>query len=413
MIELKNLSEVERCVIGSQCRKFFLTYNKYKTCIKIFNKLKEELNLTKSHDKELWVVVNCAAKAFKQGINGSEFSLSAPVYKRANEEHDLKLNHIRATKVIHKLDELGYLIYYKGYGTPVEGSSNWMRSCLFFTDKLQGMFTEKVLNKIKSEIEPTQLVEIRCSKTKECILSYSKIKGIVPRRSFMFEYNGVLREHEITLFGKRCYVEYKQVFHDSLEGSGRIYTFGKFQTNKSELRQFIEIGGEATTEVDLSNLHISILRVIQGLPTVHAFFDQYGIEGYPRDVCKAAIMCMINCKTERGSYQALRNICKDSDWEYTETQCKDIVTALKKHNNPVVFFGKDSSDWKTLQRLDSMLCEYIVGRFIKKGVRQAILSYHDSWVVKKSLQSYLIESIKMAWRHVMKVDYDCKVKVEF
>jgi len=413
MIELKNLSEVERCVIGSQCRKFFLTYNKYKTCTGIFNKLKDELNLTKAHDKELWVVVNCAAKAFKQGVNGSEFSLSAPVYKKANESHNLKLSHIRATKIIHKLDELGYLLYYKGYGTPVEGSSNWMRSCIFFTDKMSTLFTPDTLSKIKSEIEPTQLVEIRCSTTKECILSYSKVKGVVPRRSFMFEYNGVLREHEITLLGKRCYVEYKQVFHDSLEGSGRIYTFGKFQTNKSELRQFIKIDGEDTTEVDLSNLHISILRVIQGLPPVNTFFDQYDIKGYPRDICKAAIMCMINCKTERGAGIALHNICKDSDWDYSEDQCKEVVKLLKIHNNPVVFFGKQSSDWKVLQRLDSMLCEFIIGRFIKEGIREAILSYHDSWVVKEDLRGYLIDSIKAAWRYVMKVDYDCKIKVEF
>lgn len=414
MKELKELKEVERCLVTSQCGQFFLTYYKYKSCIKIFNKIKTELSLSPAHDKEVWLFITCVARSLKSGVNGSEFSLSAPVYKKANNIHNLKLSHIRASRVINLLDKLGYIEYYKGYGTPFRYSYDWARGCVLFTDKLKFLFSGEVLSKIKTNLEPTQLVEIRDKESNKCILSYSKIKGVVPKRNFMLHYNNVLSKHKVEIFGNTCVVQYKQIFHGDLDSGGRIYSFGKFQTIKSEYRKHLTIDGEETTEVDLSNLHVSILRCLQGIPPVGNDFDQYTIEGYPRSVCKMAIMCMINCMTKRGASIALKNICDDNeDHPYTEDDCKEIIEKLLELNKPVIFFGKGSSDWKTLQRIDSSICEFVINCFIKDGFEEAILSYHDSWVVKRSCREHLIESISNAWKFIMKVDYNCKVKVEF
>uniref|UniRef100_A0AB39AJ56 DNA polymerase n=1 Tax=Vibrio phage P018-4 TaxID=3229728 RepID=A0AB39AJ56_9CAUD len=409
MIELKNLPEEERTLIGAISDPYFLSYSKLKSCTHIFNTLKTETGLSKTYDKELWMVVTCCGRTLKSGLTHSEMPLTYKHYKRVRDEFGIMLDHKRASKVIKLLDSLQYITYYQGYGHPNKDTYNWMRSVVRFETKLTSMYSSKVLSGFKNSLNLVETLEVR-DEEKRNILNYQKIKGVGEKRLRLSKYNRILANSNITYKGEKCCVVYKQVFSGDLDGAGRFYTASKFQTLQSETRKFIEIDGSECTEIDLSNLHVSILRVLQGIPPVKTGFDQYAVVGYKRLHAKMAIMCMINCKTRNGAVTAMFNLSKEEGFNLDRSQCKDLIEKLELHNNPVKFFNT-SFDWKILQRLDSKICEFIIDSFCKLGY--CVLSYHDSWIVKKEHSDLLKSVIKKAWRFVMKVDYDCKVKVEF
>lgn len=409
MIELKTLPEEERTLIGAISDTYFLSYSKLKSCTNIFNTLKKATGLSKTYDKELWMIITCCGRTLKSGLVHSELSLTHKHYKTVRDDFGIMLDHKRASKVVSVLDSLKYITHYKGYGTPKKETFNWMRSVVKFEPILTDMFTNKVLVGFKNSINLIETLEIR-DDNKRNILNYQKIKGVGEKRLRLSKYNKVLASSNITYKGDTCCVIYKQVFSGDLDGAGRFYTASKFQTLQSETRKFIEIDGSKCTEIDLSNLHVSILRVLQGVPPVKYNFDQYSVEGYERLHAKMAIMCMINCKTRKGSGDALYNLSEEEGFGLSKNQCNDLVSKLEKHNNPVKFFNTEW-DWKVLQRIDSKICEFIIDRFC--GLGYCVLSYHDSWIVKVDHAELLKTTIKKAWRFVMKVDYDCKVKVEF
>ncbi len=409
MIELKTLPEEERTLIGAISDTYFLSYSKLKSCAKVFQTLKDATGLPKTYDKELWMIITCCGRTLKSGLTHSELPLTYKHYKTVRDDFGIMLDHKRASKVVSVLDSLNYITHYRGYGTPKKETFNWMRSVVRFEPLLTDMFTTKVLTGFKNSLKLVETLEIRDDK-KVNILNYQKIKGVGEKRLRLSRYNKVLASSSITYKGELCCVVYKQVFSGNLDGAGRFYTASKFQTLQSETRKFIKIDDSGCTEIDLSNLHVSILRVLQGIPPVKNNFDQYQVEGYERLHAKMAIMCMINCKTRKGSGDALYNLSQEEGFGLSKDECKDLVAKLEAHNNPVEFFNT-KWDWKILQRLDSKICEFIIDEFCSLGY--CILSYHDSWIVKRSHAELLKTTIKKAWRFVMKVNYDCKLKVEF
>ncbi len=409
MIELKTLPEEERTLIGAIADTYFLSYSKLKSCTKIFNTLKAVTGLSKTYDKELWMIITCCGRTLKSGLKHSELPLTYKHYKTVRDDFSIMLDHKRASKVVSTLDSLNYITHYKGYGTPAKETFNWMRSVIKFEDSLINMFDTKVLSGFKNSLNLVETLEIR-DDNKKNILQYQKIKGVGEKRLRLSKYNKVLANSNITYQGESCLVIYKQVFSGDLDGAGRFYTASKFQTLRSDTRKYIKIDGNSCTEIDLSNLHVSILRVLQGIPPVAQGFDQYQIKGYQRLHAKMAIMCMINCKTKRGAGSALFNMSEDEGFGLSKEDCSDLVSKLESHNNPVKFFNTEF-DWKVLQRLDSKICEFIIDKFCDLGY--CVLSYHDSWIVEKNHAELLKKIIKKAWRFVMKVDYDCKIKVEF
>lgn len=431
MIELKSLTRKERTLISVQCERFFLSINKYKDAQPVFNVLKESLGLADRYDPEIWCVITCVGKSLRSSAKGSQFSLKSANYTTANKIHNLKLNQKRASEVIRKLDEQGWITHYKGYKNP-KVEDDQMRGCIMFSHKLTSLFSIALVTRYSQKISHTELVEVRDSKTKLPFMKLTKFKNVNDRRDFMHSYNNVLHNCEITLGGVVCAVTYKQLFSDDLDGAGRLYTFGGFQTARGDLRSLIKINGNTVTEVDVRGIHPSICRLLQGCPSIDKDFDPYGIDynlkadwGLVdlRGICKAGMMCMINCKSKHGAAEALYNIWSgdmertaDDKWfpriEYFDVDiAKQLINSLELHNNPIIFFGKGSLDWKQLQRCDSRVCEGVVSRFTQRGI--PVLCWHDSWVCEVHHQDFLIQSIKDAWFEVFNTKDNCFLKVEF
>lgn len=422
MIELAKMTKRERTLINIQCDRFFLTINKTKSAHVVFNTIKENLGLPDRFNKELWCFITCVGKSLRVSNKGSQYPLKSTHYTSANKIHNLGLNHKRSSELIKLLDANDWIIFYKGY-KDVKNPLNKNRSCILFNDKLVALFNVRLINLYSEPVPPSEMIVIKDSKTKEPFFKLTKFKGVTAHRDLMVDFNKVLRGTDISLMGIHCAVSYKQVFADDLDGAGRVYSFGGFQTIGSSLREYLTLNGDQVTEVDVKGIHPSICRLIQGLPPTERGFDPYQINidlGVPskeqRLLCKYATMCMINCKTAYGAAKALINI-----WEVKEDFpnikelpigiARSIISALVLNNDPVVFFGKGSLSWKELQRYDSKVCELVISKFIVKGL--PILPWHDSWLCQKQYRVLLEQSIKDSWYEVFNTFDGCELKVEF
>ena len=428
MIELKNLSVEEKVKISVQCKGFFVHIYKPKVAYPFFEILKKDLGLGSRYDSEVWCLLTCINKTIKAGCSGSYFPLKTNHYKTANEITKHNISARRMSKVLEVADHRGWITFYKGYWNHKYDN---MQSCIVITETSLKVFSSTIASKYSDDIDQKEIVEVRDPKTKEPIMKLTRFKGISEYRKFMTDYNNLLKSFDIKMGDVSCYVAYKQVFCGDLTLAGRIYSYGGFQNSRKELRPYISIDDEATTEVDVRGIHPSICRLLQGCPSVNESFDPYGVsskgvfETIPekefRLLCKYGVMMMINCKSHRGASEALNNLVKkDNNLGNSDLlNCKHLskedyyllIERLTYHNKPVKFFGKDSYSWDVLQRYDSRVCEGVIKRFIEKG--KCVLCWHDSWVCKRSDREFLMESIKESWYEVFKTIDNLFLKVEF
>lgn len=422
--ELKSLTRKERVLVSINCDSFYLSTNKTKTSQPVFDSLRSDLKLQRRYHQELWMVITMVGRALISGCNGSQITFNTRSYKFVNEERGTKLDSRRARYIIDLMEDLGYLKLYLGFKDLRTSTS--MISCVMFEDKLTSLFTEGMVKRYKRSITVDEMVEVKDSKTKNLITKLTRFKGVGENKRFMLDYNQLLSDNDIRYGSRKAFVQYKQVFSDDLEGAGRIYSFGSFQTMPSFMRGKLVINGEKCTEVDLRFNHIAMLYLMQGI-VLDENFDCYSIDlnGYDyqdvRSLCKLAIMCIINTNSLYKAGMALANAVKEdsecvepylqpfheSDVKFFHAVVKKLVTKHKK----VDFFPKGVILWKKLQRLDSRVCEKVLEHFTKRG--EVVLGWHDSWVVRKALQQELIEVVRESWFKVFGTYDNCFLKVEF
>lgn len=418
----------ERVNVSIQCDSFFLTINETKAAKPIFNQIKSLLNLPKRFDNEIWMMVTLVGKALKIGCRGSQITLSTGHYKTSNYYREdkgdtRKLNRDRVKQVILEMEKHNLLDFYIGYKDVVLGVS--IISCVLFNKVLIDMFPLSIIKSYSDSISLDEMVEVKDPVTKEKFVKLTRFKGVGKHKNFMLEYNNLLKESDIRKGNRKCFVQYKQVFSKDLEGAGRIYSFGSFQTMNGCLRRTITINGEEVTEVDLRANHISMIYLLNGIVIDEAFDCYYiEIEGFTykdlRNLCKMAIMCMINCSRWDTASTALNNVVKE-DKESKEPYLqvfhtqpldffKKVVKMLIDKHSRINFFDKRFT-WDKLQRLDSSICEKVLEHFKKK--KEIVLGWHDSWVIRKSLQKELIDVVKDSWCKVFGTYANCFIKVEF
>lgn len=421
---LKEMTRKDRVLVSVECDSFFLATNKTKKAQPIFNKLKTFTKLPKRFDNELWMIVTMVGRSLVSGCKGSQLSLGAKNYTYVNQNRKDNLDHRRVRKVLDTLEEEGFIDLYIGYKDLKHDIS--IMSCVLFSEKLIELFPENIIKSYGRNITLDEMVEIKDTKTKTPIAKLTRFKGVGTNKKFMFDYNGMLQRHDIRLGSRKCFVQYKQVFADDLEGAGRIYSFGSFQTMQSYLREAITIDGQSCTEVDIKANHISMMYLLEGIK-LDKTFDCYNIDLYEhkyedtRSLCKMAIMCMINCKSAIGAAKALHKIVLD-DSEDKEPYLKPfhnkdfdffqlVVNLLKVKHKRLNFFSKDEVLWKKLQRLDSKVMEGVLEYFTEKD--EVVLGWHDSWVIRKPLRPELKKVVEDSWFRVFGTYDNCFIKVEF
>lgn len=416
---LKTISKEKRLQIDTGCVQFFLGYNKHTKFIGVHNKLTKLF--TDRYTTEVWLMITCCSKAIKKGTTLSKFSLNKNHYSQNNKEYGFNLSVTRTKQLLGLLEEQDYLKVYKGYWTTKKAETTIIEFLPKFTSIFEGIDLDFI--KVTSDKSP---VEIRALHTKTP-MSNKGFRGVSLFKREVENYNTLLGNTDITLFGDPCIVEYQRIFIEDLHGSGRWYCAG-FQTIKSELRQYITFDGECSTELDIKAIHPSMYACLLGV-TLPDGYDPYscslpliGCALDIRKLCKQGLLCILYASSRKSAKLALANHYKeDSILPCEERDYKsivkykgifsEIIDDLIKTNHLISerFFKEDG--WLEMQNLDSSLCRHIINEFVNRG--KPILSYHDSWVIPLSDSKLLEDTIKAAWLKVLGTKENLAIDVKF
>lgn len=423
MMNLKDLSIEERTLITIGCDPFYIGFTQDNKLKPVHNELMK--HFPSNHKKEVWVFISAAISPIKNNLSGSIFSMRKEDYTTANKRNKSTIGYVKCKRIIDKLDELGYITFYKGFYDHNESVS--LKSCFIIKDKLRNLFDKVNIDKIGNPLPIETYVELKDSKTKEVITELSKLKGIKNKRALVKRYNELLLKFDIRCKSHRVSAVYKRVFTDLFDLHGRWYSLGSFQTTSSSLRPFITINGVKTTEVDFRQMHPRILMELDGIkkPMLWEPYDDIsditgGCKKEARLLSKFALMCLLNCESVNKAKSALFKFYSDD-----KNREKRVVPTLNlpKGSINIIFerllsknkeishwFGKEKL-WAVLQHYDSEIASYIIDKFIKLG--KCILPWHDSFVVQAGDRGLLIDTMREAWEKVLGKRDNCFYDVEF
>ena len=415
MIELESLTEIEKLKISVQCEPMFLAYKQHKVFNEVFETISKDLN--KKYHKELWLILTCILKGLKYGSNGARISLNKNHYSAANKVHNQKLYQPRVKEVLQYLDREGWILFYMGYRN---SSKDKMTSCVFPTEKMCSILDMDKVRKFAAKRDPLDFVEVRDKvKGKTVMLSLRDFRGYSVLSKQLENYNELLSKTLIEMITEEgeyvpCSVSYKRIFFKDLSQAGRFYTTGRFQTNKSELREFLKIGGSFTTEVDYCNLHPRLLYTMEGVKLEDSW-DAYDIEGVEceRSFIKKAYLSVLFSETKSQAVMSVLNSANKLGLipMQTKNACKALVDKIIEKNLQISKYFFSENLWAKLQHLDSRLASYVIYKFT--DLRKVCLGWHDSFVVVKDDQNLLIETMREAWFNIFASYDNFKVDIEY
>lgn len=426
MIELEKLTKPERIKISVQCEPKFFVANKQKRFKPLFDKIKEEcFGSVRKYDDEIWLVITCLLKAIRYGNKGTRFSMNNNMYSLANKRHGQKLSCKRASVVIDKMDQQGWINVYKGY---YRSKDDNMMSCVFYTDKFYNNLNTEAVKRYAQKRSPDEYVEIRPRKGEDpVVVSLSSFRGFSSITKSVEDFNNVLANSVIDMvipdLNERvvCSVMYKRVFSGSLNEAGRYYAVGVFQTQKSESRKSIRVNKEFVTEVDYCNLHPRLLYTLEGIELPYNW-DAYRVEGIEwvcsdskllRKAVKQFYMSVLFSDTED---EAVKSIISESNKlahikVKGKRDAKKVLQAIKDKNSEIKHWFFQERLWAKLQYMDGRLATHVINHFT--SIKEVCLGWHDSFCVRKSLREQLKLAMLNAWRSLFGTDMNFKVETEF
>jgi hypothetical protein len=195
------------------------------------------------------------------------------------------------------------------------------------------------------------------------------------------------------------YQQVHRVFNNgSFEEGGRFYG-GWWQSLPKEHRQNILINGKPTVEVDFSGTHIVMLYGLRGVwyrEDPYALDEDLGLpENVQREVCKTALLVVINAKSEKQAIRALTNdLTLPEGIERPSRLVRKVLEALKKKHAPIDA-SLCSGVGTKLQFLDSQITERIIEWFMERDV--PILTVHDSYIVPEGWEQDLRDLMREEW----------------
>lgn len=225
----------------------------------------------------------------------------------------------------------------------------------------------------------------------------------------------------------RCPV--RRIFNGDLQHGGRLFTMGgiSYQNMPRDERHDITINGEPTVELDFKAIHPHILYNQRGLPVPA---DCYAIARWPRDLVKLALLVLINAENLKDVIGVLSNsdgetIVRDEDGGIiditTERKLMKQITGgdqkkaiafahalvqdVKEYHAPIADAFHSNAGVKLMNK-DSEIAMNVMR--IMGAIGEPVLSVHDSFLVRKSMQDKLHEimeqAAEMAGVHGIKIE---------
>lgn len=452
MIDLYSLEEEIIVSLKLSVLNYNMFYNKTKVLEPVVNYLTTTLQLTKTIDiNVIRSIVTNTARVIRSGGKGLSIPRRSLCY--SGEHNKQCISRTAMFRVLDKLEEEGFVVNYKGFAVIDKGTGevlNSERSFTIITDKLSNLFVSiNLLCCVSNSMDKSEII-IRDRETHED-KSLRGVSGVAELKQKVKELNTVLDANEISYCGNRVpEIYYFRIFADDLSHAGRFYSSdGRMSCLQQRYRSQLKINNEPVVELDYSSLHASMLY-----ETIKDFDLPDDFKAYQADISKYVTVDRnkveeFKKKHNLKSYDPVKNLCKKvllvslnirgdirnaagavtadirSDWKckneadkkyvglcFTKVDgkehifSKDICSAVLEHNYMIAdYFYSDAGIM--LQYRDSTIAQFVVDEFVADG--EAILVYHDSFVVRESLEQKLETCMKKAYKYVVGSDRYCKI----
>jgi len=312
-------------------------------------------------------------------------------------------------RVIDGLEALGYLENHKGFQDRSSGQSRLsrMRASKSLIDLIEGYSvtpvmiahedqTVLVLRNVDGEDIPYKVTD-EISRMEEQLRSCNTFIGkhhlglslpIEKVRTVLIE----CRSNPIDYTRNQLC----RVFNETFSRGGRFYQ-GWWQEIPSDLRRYITIDGQLTSELDYSGQHLLLLYALNKdeFPWLRGNIDPYGEEN--RDLMKQVFLICVNEENRDKAIQAIRQEINYNHPDLTSTNQfinPLIDTTIEKHPELSDYFF--SGMWAELQHQDSKIADYVLNHMRAKKI--LVLPVHDSFVVQDQYIHHLYAIMKEAYR---------------
>lgn len=424
-------------------------YNKLKRFIGIEryieNIVSNYIDIDDSIVRGLRCVVTNADRAVKYNATGL-FVYRKPSHYSKNKQ-DISKDSVWS--VLDSLEQAGLIDIYIGYMKLDSNDEHLesVRSFIIFKQEFIHLFNKNGFENVKyGDGDIVDIIDR--AKTKELKQRIKKetrrVNGVANIKKDLMQFNKRLAQTVFHLNGTPLPPPiYKRVFTDSLDFGGRYYSIdGRYQCVSQNIRKHLFIDNEQVVELDYGSLHPAICYAVSGEEMEEGFKPyecdtsflninekaienhkiKFGIEKYEpvRSICKQALLCSINAKNIEAAFMAVAHELA-TDLKRPEIKkkyvgierpfpAKQLCQALCDHNYKIAhFFFSDSG--VVLQNLDSKMADLIIQDFIADD--EVLLPYHDSFIVKKSLEEKLETSMNKAYTYVVGSSINCRIDKKY
>lgn len=346
-------------------------------------------------EKEIRLLCTLCAAALRHNMNGSSISLDHNSYIAANKLTKQGVSYFKMKALLEQLDKEKFIELYVGYYDFDGGVNSFFVMLPSFLDMWEGIDVSKA-----PTIEYDTII-VRDSNTKEQ-LDTRCFRGIVSLRKDLDKYNALLKTATIRINKQLVEVlNYKRVFHDNLNTSGRWYSNNSFQTIAKEQRKNITINGKATVELDYSAIHPRILYCLEK-KVVDKEFSPYTVGGECRNKTKFCLLSMLYNKDRLSAKRTITSHLK-IEWERVE----EIMCAIENNNKDILHHFYHKGMWGMLQNKDSSIAAEVITMCVERNI--ICLPYHDSFRVVEGHEEILKGIMFEAWNKVLGTTNNCVV----
>tara|TARA_B100000686_G_scaffold292341_1_gene320959 strand:+ start:1315 stop:2697 length:1383 start_codon:yes stop_codon:yes gene_type:complete len=325
-------------------------------------------------------------------------------------------------RVIDGLETLGYLETHKGFQNRSTGQSRLSR--MRATASLFDLITDHSVTPDMIELEDQPVLVLRDVEGED--IPYKVSDETISMETQLHSYNEFLATHQLglslpieeiraVLIARRSNpIDYSRtqlcrIFNESLSRGGRFYK-GWWQEIPSDLRRYITIDDQPTSELDYGGQHLLLLYALNEdeYPWLRGDIDPYGEEN--RDLMKQVFLICVNEESREKAIQAIRQEINYNHPDLTSTNQfinPLIDTTIKRHPELSDYFF--SGMWAELQRQDSKIAEYVLNHMRAKKI--LVLPVHDSFVVQDQYIHHLYSIMKEAYQ-MLSVDSIPEVKLK-
>ena len=341
-------------------------------------------------------------------------------YSEGNRLHSLFLSYRMMVRVVDALVELGYVIHYIGFYD--KGKGTGFQSRMEASDKLLRLIdshhvTREMITRSMSRIPDRPLIILRDKNGKN--ITYQETPDIREMREYLESFNRFLEGFSVGIEQSRTEIRkilvrkektwvnldrtsMHRVFNGDFDHGGRFYG-AWWQHIPRELRPFITIDGEQTSELDYSSQHLRMLYAEKG-DEYHwlkgSDDDPYLLEGFPeeeRKLQKQIVLVLVNASDRERAVKAIKKKITDRWWPFPKNHAfinSRIDALLHKHKEirHHAFCGVGLR----LQRLDSDICQYVLSHMQAKGI--PVLTVHDSFIAPNGVLPHVYSVMKEVYR---------------